>query len=156
MTFIYEFGHATKKRQVFFYQITKMNYIFMIYSANDICRKFILACKMWLCEYKGENLIIFLIIYLCLIYFLTTTENLKPSFLSFGANISIPQIKSSRQTLTKHQATILLWTKVYLMSPQNFNCGPYKCYVTRNRSLLNTSNIIVFNARFAKGKENSH
>ena len=129
----------------------------MMHSANDICRKLILAYKMWLCEYKGATLlIIFLIIYLCLIYSLTTTENLKPSALLFEANTSIPQIKSFRQTLTKHQATILLWTKVYLMSPQNFNCGPYKCYITRNRSLLNTSNVIVFNARFAKGKENLH
>ena len=53
-------------------------------------------------------------------------------------------------------ALILLWTKTYFILEshyltQHIQCGPYKCQISRNRSLLPHSDLVVFNARYAKG-----
>ena len=51
---------------------------------------------------------------------------------------------------------ILLWTQTYFIAQshqmtEHIHCGEYECQVSRNRSLLPQSDLVVFNARFAKG-----
>ena len=110
------------------------------------------VCKYTLCKMELSNtkvallVILFLISYSCSVYFLEPQKDF------LATHISVPQIKSNRQIQTNHQSTILLWSKLWAIGPQNIECGPYKCYLTRNRSVLQKSDMIVFNARFTKGK----
>ena len=44
--------------------------------------------------------------------------------------------------------------KCIFVFSNHVSCGQYNCELTRDRKKLQFSDIIVFNARFAKGKEN--
>ena len=48
---------------------------------------------------------------------------------------------------------ILIWTKVFQWRSTNGKiiCGSYECLITTNKSMVSRSNLVVFNARYAKG-----
>ncbi len=58
------------------------------------------------------------------------------------------------------RGTILLWTFSYLSQglglnepgdKAHFDCGRYQCDVTRDKNLLNRSNVLIFNPRAIRG-----
>ena len=51
----------------------------------------------------------------------------------------------------KKNGTILLWTKVFTITSQHVSCGQYNCEVITDRRKMKISDIIVFNARYARG-----
>ena len=58
------------------------------------------------------------------------------------------------ENLKRNFGLILLWTKTYFIkvNKSHVQCGIYDCKITKDRRLLPESDIIVLNARFAKGK----
>ena len=66
----------------------------------------------------------------------------------------VTPLKYSISTTEKNKyGVILLWTKTFYIKrkSQDIQCGKHTCKISRNRTLLPRSDIIVFNVRFTKG-----
>ena len=98
--------------------------------------------------------IIFLVTLFCLCYFNINYINFVSgsSIPREASNITLSNLNSSALNVLKKNGTILLWTEVYFIYSNYLSCGDYNCELTKDRQQLQDSDIIVFNARFAKGK----
>ena len=81
------------------------------------------------------------------------SSNMQTHFMLKSANENIHKDYNLKGNL----GLILLWTKTYFIVHSNhltkhIHCGEYGCQISRNRSLLPQSDLVVFNARYAKGR----
>ena len=68
--------------------------------------------------------------------------------------------KENISEISKKKGMILFWNSYYLtrtiglgkVLTVHYDCGEYQCNVTRDRSYLNRSHVIMFNPRTSKGK----
>ena len=127
-----------------------------IYNIADILEK--MECIVIAFKYLSKWLVTLMMLcftLLCIYYFLFKNISLasNSSIIRVVNSVTISHLKSSPFNIANKKGTILLWTKVYIAFPRHVSCGQYNCELTRDRNKLQLSDIIVFNARFAKGRE---
>ena len=101
-----------------------------------------------------KQLLLPAILFLLLTGYYLYNENISlvsNSFFRPVKNASLFNTKMHGVNVLNTTGTILVWTTVFHVESESISCGQYKCDITRDRRKLNRSDIIIFNARYAKG-----
>ena len=102
---------------------------------------------------KKYQVIVYLIIVSFFIFFTSLSSNIR----------TITMFKRTNENMHKNNESegnfglILLWTRTYFIAQRHqltnhIKCDEYECQISRNRSLLSQSDLVVFNSRYAKGE----